>query len=173
MDTLIIDKLRKIEKLAKLGVGGERQNAARMLGDLLCQYGLTLDDLSEEKEYRINYRTIWEKKLLFQIYAKVTGSSRISYSRHKDKTGIFFKLNTVQYIDFMAMYDAYRPALKTEMETLFSAFLSKHNIFAPPDEDDEKGKCNQEESERIWRMAMGLRDVPVLNKTKLIEGNRI
>lgn len=174
MDTLIVDKLRKIEKLANCGVDGERKNAARMLRDLLFQHGLTLEDLSEEneKEYLINYRTTWEKKLLLQIYAKITGSSRIRYSKLKGKTGMFFKLGVTQYIDFMAMYDAYRPALKKEMETLFMAFVSKHNISAPPNEDSKKTQCSTEETERIWQMVMGLRDVVVSNKTKLIEGNR-
>lgn len=172
MDTLIIDRLRKIEKLANCGVDGERENAVRMLRDLLSQHGLTLEDLSEEnkKEYWLNYRTIWEKKLLCQIYAKITGSSQIRYSKLKGKTGMFFKLGVAQYIDFMAMYDAYRPALKKEMETLFMAFVSKHNICAPPNEDSNT-KCSREESERIWQMIMGLRDVPILNKLKLIEGN--
>lgn len=171
MDTLIIDKLRKIEKLANCGIDGERKNAARMLRDLLSRHGLTLEDLAEEnkKEYRMNYRTIWEKMLLIQIYAKVIGSSRVTYSKRRGKTGIFFKLSVPQYIDFMAMYKIYRPALKKEMDTLCSAFFAKHNIQNLPPKNYEDQKLDKEESERIWRMAMGLRDVVMLNM-KLIEG---
>lgn len=172
MDTFI-DKLRKIEKLANCGIDGECKNAARMLQNLLSRHGLTLEDLAEEnkKEYRMNYRTIWEKMLLLQICAKITGSSRITYSKRRGKTGIFFKLSVPQYIDFMVMYKTYRPALKKEIDTLCSAFFTKHDIFGPPPKDYKDQKLDKEESERIWRMAMGLRDVAMLNM-KLIERNR-
>lgn len=176
MDT-IVNRLKKIAMLAKRGVAGEQENAVRMLDDLLHQHGLTLEDVldsgSEKKEYTISYKTRWEKRLLFQIYGKVTGKNAVDFRRQRGATKLMFTLTATQHIDFMMMYDAYRPALEEEMKTLFTAFLSKHDIF-PPHNDCEKGSGNSryspEELKRIFQMSAGLRDVAVLDGSRMIEG---
>ena len=45
----ILDRLRKMKQLADRGVGGERENAERLLAEIAAQYGINLADLEEEK----------------------------------------------------------------------------------------------------------------------------
>ena len=46
----LIDKLMKTKALAERGVGGERENAERILTAMLQKYGISLDDLESEEE---------------------------------------------------------------------------------------------------------------------------
>ena len=50
MDDKTKEKLGRLKALAEHGIGGERDNAAKLLDRLLKKYGARLDELDDEQE---------------------------------------------------------------------------------------------------------------------------
>ena len=65
----ITDKLKKLLALAERGCGGEAENARRLLEEHLRKYGLTLEDLYENKTSRriFKYRNKEERQIIVQV----------------------------------------------------------------------------------------------------------
>ena len=67
--------LKKIRALAEHGVGGEAENAEKLLARMMKKYGISEAELDEETRVRhdFTYHGIEEKKILRQVVYKVTG----------------------------------------------------------------------------------------------------
>lgn len=77
----IIEKIKKLQKLAESGVDGEKENAARRVQEIMEKYSITDADIEEEKEetftYFIEGSYCWE--LLRQIAFLERRDFRIIY----------------------------------------------------------------------------------------------
>lgn len=142
----ILQKLKKIK--ARMDRGStvhERDTARRMLMDLLKKYNYTLDDLvtPEKRRFYFNFFTATEKNLLFQIVAHITQESTVTWWRTRNTRKIGFDLTPIQAAMVQDYWEAYREPLKAEIkkyiDTLFSAYISKHKLFAPSS-GDSNGK---------------------------------
>lgn len=67
--------LKKIRALAEHGVGGEAENAEKLLARMMKKYGISEEELDEETRVRhdFTYHGGEEKKILKQVVYKVTG----------------------------------------------------------------------------------------------------
>lgn len=67
--------LRKVRALAEHGVGGEAENAEKLLARMMKKYGISEEELDEETRARhdFTYHGGEEKKILRQVVYKVTG----------------------------------------------------------------------------------------------------
>ena len=67
--------LRKVRALAEHGVGGEAENAEKLLARMMKKYGISEEELDEETRVRhdFTYHGGEEKKILRQVVYKVTG----------------------------------------------------------------------------------------------------
>lgn len=67
--------LKKIRALAEHGVGGEAENAEKLLARMMKKYGISEAELDEETRVRhdFTYHGGEEKKILKQVVYKVTG----------------------------------------------------------------------------------------------------
>lgn len=67
--------LKKIRALAERGVGGEAENAEKLLARMMKKYGISEAELDEETRVRhdFTYHGGEEKKILKQVVYKVTG----------------------------------------------------------------------------------------------------
>ena len=67
--------LKKIRALAEHGVGGEAENAEKLLARMMKKYGISEAELDEETRIRhdFTYHGGEEKKILKQVVYKVTG----------------------------------------------------------------------------------------------------
>lgn len=72
----ITDKLKKLLALAERGCGGEAENARRLLEEHLRKYGMTLEDICENKTSRrtFKYRNKEERTIIIQVFLSVLGS---------------------------------------------------------------------------------------------------
>lgn len=72
----ITDKLRKLLALAERGCGGEAENARRLLEAQLSKYGLTLEDLYENKTSRriFKYRNKEERQIIVQVFYRFSAA---------------------------------------------------------------------------------------------------
>lgn len=66
----ITDKLKKLLALAERGCGGEAENARRLLEEHLRKYGMTLEDICENKTSRrtFKYRNKEERTIIIQVF---------------------------------------------------------------------------------------------------------
>ena len=67
--------LKKVRALAEHGVGGEAENAEKLLARMMKKYGISEAELDEETRVRhdFTYHGGEEKKILRQVVYKVTG----------------------------------------------------------------------------------------------------
>jgi hypothetical protein len=137
-------KLLKVKALAEAGSGGEREAACAVLNRLMLKHGLPDGGLSTEpkKQYRFSYENKYEKRILLQIYAKVTQQNRIRYRYPNNRSKqILLTLTPGQYREMKKLYSVYGKAFKKEMQRVVSglieAFIYKHDLWSGVETDGE------------------------------------
>lgn len=148
---LIKDKLLKLKNLAERGCQGEAIAAQRALANMLNKYGLTLDDIYDDKLdwYWIKTgRSKDVKDILFQCYFQVVDKCNGKYKEVKQYSEIGFELTSAQYADLMSLFDFHSKQFKKErrklLKNLCRAYISKHEIWNKTDEPDDEEKPKKE-----------------------------
>lgn len=114
----LLEKLTAVKALADRGVAGEKEAAEKRLQYMMQKYGITESDLEDSgvRLYWIRYKTEYERKLLYQLAYKYTGSGHAhgcvgTYTgRSRKKVGI--DCTPAQYIEIEADFEFYRAALE-------------------------------------------------------------
>lgn len=162
-DAKVQAKLRKLMALAERGEGGEKDNAQRMLDNLLARHGLTLDDLNEEcREIRwFPIVTVYDRKLATQIMSKVcdtcTPGLYTSKSRPK-KVGV--EVTPAEAIEFELHFDTLRNALAAHFDEAFSAFVQANRLF-PASPSGSRDTELSESDMRVVAMASAIKPTSV------------
>lgn len=131
----MLERLRKIERLAKEGARGERQAAASKLQELLRKHGLTLEDLEatagpKREKVFFTYKTRHERTLLFQIWAKVTDSGgAFTYWKPKNRHGVYLKVSEKEAERIEELFGVYREKLREEIEIVVDAFIQTNELY--------------------------------------------
>lgn len=157
-------KLRKLLALAQQGVGGEQENAQRMMENMMRKYGLSLSDFSEEdipSDHEFTYQDQWTKDLYVQIIAKVLNTRKPPIYRYRGasgKTGRTFicACTNVQAAEIKMLHEIYTRQLKKELDLFFTAFLSKHKLFSNNPDEQEEGKKGREFTDEELMTLMGM-----------------
>lgn len=125
----IKDKLKKIQALAKSGIGGEKETAQRMLNDLCKKYHITIDEIiSEEKKYcTIRVRDKIDEILVRQTIIHICQTNEINNKRYKDIW--MFELTHLQAIEVQDAIKHYRKEWKKQLHDFMIAFIHKNSIF--------------------------------------------
>lgn len=159
MEEFIIEKLKKVKELAERGIEGEAQVAKEKLDILLHKYGLTLKDLEKVQlnEYKFKYVTVYERKIMIQCISKVLDNPKLTYSWYKNKKKEFFvEMTEWQFIEASSLIKfhikQFRKEINERMKAFFSAYCSKHDLFADSAEGDEDIKMTPEEI-ALWLSA--------------------
>jgi len=172
----IREKIRKIQALAEQGIGGEKEDAKRILQRLLAKHKLTLEDLPKLGQdatelYYFRCTGEVERSLLRQCYLYVVPDGEPYYfTRHGRKT-IGFKLTYLQYLELKNYWDYYRQLWKQELGLFYQAFLYKHRIFrksSSTESSPASASLTDEEIKRILRMMLGLSDSGYVPARKLL-----
>ena len=170
-------KLLKVKALAEAGISGEREAACAMLNRLMSKHGLPESGFSAEpkQQYSFSYENKFEKRILFQIYAKVTKQNRIRYRLPNNRSKrILLTLTPGQYQVMKKLYSVYGKAFKKELEWLVSglidAFIYKHDLCSGVETDGEKQPMTAEERQLLRDLYYNLEDVesPFLNITEAV-----
>ncbi len=123
----------KVAVLAERGVGGERQQAKKILAKSLARYGVTLAELRRDdsekiiKKYPVKNKLA--KKLLCQVASCVINSGDIKHRWLKSGKSVEIFLTETQHIEVDAMYSYYLKLLEGDINLLYIAFVNKHDIF--------------------------------------------
>lgn len=88
--------LKKVRALAEHGVGGEAENAEKLLARMMKKYGISEEELDEETRVRhdFTYHGGEEKKILRQVVYKVTGG--YAYELVIPRVGARLELNSAR-----------------------------------------------------------------------------
>lgn len=143
----ILDRIRKVQTLAKQGSEGERQSAEARLKEMMEKYNISLDEIDEEKEEVFYYHLHGERKYeLFAQVAATRGCTRFVFigPEYTDKRARYVRNNTyyrprgtnvcmvcttLQYIEITTAYEVYQKSLDEHYESLFYAFLDTNKLF--------------------------------------------
>lgn len=167
----ITDKLKKLLALAERGCGGEAENARRLLEEQLKKYGLTLEDLYENKTSRriFKYRNKEERKIIVQVFLSVLGSKSEAFKAstyNASKKTIYIDLTDLEYAEISDMVAFFKSQFNKEkkrlMKDILYAFVKKHKIFDCTPNDDDKASdkgIDLEELMRILSLSNGMEDV--------------
>lgn len=88
--------LKKVRALAEHGVGGEAENAEKLLARMMKKYGISEEELDEETRVRhdFTYHGGEEKKILRQVVYKVTAATPTS--SYIPRAGARLELNSAR-----------------------------------------------------------------------------
>jgi hypothetical protein len=186
----IKSKLKKIASLAERGVGGEKENARRLLDVLLSKHGLRIEDVTGAEQETQAYwfkATKAEEAMLIQCYARATNRATVTFWRGKGfrEGEIRIDLTKLEALELRAMWDHFGPLFRQERRKLLArhrkerkllmdAFASKHNLYrAGSDGDDGEGSgeaLSREDLLRLMRLRADLEDTNYVGTRRMIEG---
>lgn len=149
----IIEKVQKMKVLADRGVGGEKDNAARMVEKMMEEHDITeedlKDDLVERHWVRYDSKDKYAKKLLAQIIYEVTADDTFWVRGRKAVAGI--DCTAAQAVEIAAKYEFFYNVYLEDLEIFYSAFISKNRIF-PETAGEEGGDDGEVDYERIKKV---------------------
>ena len=170
----LLEKLKKIKALAEKGFRGEQVNAAVLLSDLMEKHGITEADLegTQVSTYWIRYKTIYERKLIFQLSYMHLGSGHASgcvgaYSGRKRKE-VGIDCTPAQFIEIETDYQFYRKALEEELEVFYSAFIQKNDLFPPPNLSGDEPDAEPVDLNVVMKMAAMMEGIEHRTRHKVI-----
>lgn len=167
MDDKTKEKLLKLLRLSKEGVGGEASNAEAALERLLKQHGMTLADIDDSAIAKVRvemkYNDPNDKQLFVQVVAMVCDPQDVKISRWNNTRTLFCDVTPAQKAEIVVRYELLRKAYKQEVDTLFRAFVIKHKIWSTkPSEKSDRPM--DDETLRALKMAGSLKDVELMKR---------
>jgi hypothetical protein len=128
------DILEKLKALAEKGVGGEAENAKKILKNMCEKQKIHIDDIGDKPQmYRFKVSGKFDFRLLSQIYAFCGYRDKDMFYRRFRKGEIGLELKREQYIELSQIYEvlraAFRTHLKKEEKMIFEAFIHRHELY--------------------------------------------
>lgn len=149
-----INLAKKIKALSERGIGGERDNAKRILEKFMTENGISDSDLEETevKHYKFKVPSTPElnNKLFHQIVWSVVGVDKI-YNVKGERSTLYVLCTPDDALEIEAQFDFYNKLLCKEIDLFYTAFLHKHRIFG---KDPIKKKPNEISEEEILRLSI-------------------
>jgi len=162
----IIEKIKKIQALAERGVEGEAQAAKLMLEKILKQYGLTMEDLSNEtaKERCFVVKTDLDKAIFimcgYVVLGKAKTRSLCSYRGESHK--FYLELTDYEFVEFSCFFEFHKSNAKKEFTRMRkdfqSAYQFKHNLYLR-EKVENPTYLTKEEIEKLTKFADAMEDV--------------
>ena len=148
--------MNKLLELSKRGVGGEKENAKKLLEKLMKKNGMTYEDLEtlEVKTRYIKYKNNLEMKLACQILYMMDPTISIynAYrpNGYKDNSKMRIDVTDSVFIEFEYTFSILKKDLEKELDLFYKAFVVKNHLYpaVTPQQDEEK------EDKITWEEAM-------------------
>ena len=171
--------LKKVRALAEHGVGGEAENAEKLLARMMKKYGISEEELDEETRVRhdFTYHGGEEKKILRQVVYKVTGgyAYELVYtaSGRKVRTQLGADCTPAEKVEIASKAPDNQIAMadggttnglvlwEKEKDAFLAAYIQKHRIFAIR-ADVEPQEISREEALKMGALMQGMSDESLL-----------
>lgn len=165
----IIELAKKLKALADRGVGGEKDNAEKILSNFLKKHNLAFDEIEEEKidHYFFSIDPNYQK-LLNQIVKNVDYSLSLygeldkeTIKKHKMPGNYFTECTASQFVLISSMFDFYKKVYDDEVRVFFTAFCTANDLLStpPPEQQRSLSELSPEELRdyrKANRMAEGI-----------------
>lgn len=150
-----LSRLKRLKALAERGIGGEKENAQRLLDKLCEKYGILPREVEGSDERKLRWFRFRKgaqfRKLLGQCIFKTVGKGRPTYKHtHSRIRELGTECTAAEGIEIELDYDFYADALKEEMTRLVEMFIQKNDLF-PPNCDVAKDSCMTEADMLLYR----------------------
>lgn len=183
----IIDRIRKVKRLAEDGIEGEKEAAKARVEELMQRYNITDEDLEEDKEYLRTYFIdgVFCWKLFMQIaivkfgVKKMLNLNKMRVPReHREvfntiasgkKYNVAILCTAAQFIELTAYYEIVQRGLEEQAEAFFFAFLDRNQLLAQASESDKNKEISEKEAEMVRRAMLMSRGIDKVVVNKLIE----
>lgn len=178
----IIEKLRKIKKLADKGINGESENAKLLLKQLMQKYGINdfqIEENEPKKDYKFHVKNQLEERLFFNCMANLFGSEseimNSGYNYKHRKKDLYFNMTLSEYVlareffDFHVKY--FNKTMEKEKMKILRAYIHANDIFdiTPQNQETgETGKTEESITEIMEILAMSERiknEIPTFRKS--------
>ena len=172
-------KLAKIVQLAKLGVGGEKDNALRILKELCVTNSIDFAEVMGDditfREYIVGrYRNEQELRIVSQVCFKFGSidDGRFGVRYNKYRKVVMVETTPAKYAEVAYAYPIYireyRRLLKQTVEDLAGAFIGTNRLYQPDyghePEDDQPDTRTNDEIAAAWcraQLSMGISPVRI------------
>lgn len=167
--------LKKVRALAEHGVGGEAENAEKLLARMMKKYGISEEELDEETRVRhdFTYHGGEEKKILRQVVYKVTGgyAYELVYtaSGRKVRTQLGADCTPAEKVEIEYLFDFYKRLWEKEKDAFLAAYIQKPRIFAIR-ADVEPQEISREEALKMGALMQGMSDESPLRAVECGQG---
>ena len=160
----ILERLRKMKALANAGVGGERENAEKLLEELAARHGINLDDLEgdEVEKYVVKFSQTWQRDLFNQLMGvmRQEKAERGETLREKElelwkrRFGTKYCMVTENYtyatkcdwIELSAKFEVLKADYKRQQKSFYLAFLMANDLLTDPNDDAPEPTPEQEKA---------------------------
>lgn len=158
MNERVIELAKKLKALADRGIGGERNNAIKMLEKLMAQHAITMDMINENdaKDHPFVVDKL-SRKFFVQTVANVVGRNG-KFGQYvkapRNKLRFYVTCTPAEAIEIQAKFDFFYTAWEKELEIFYSAFIQKNQLYSKPTEGDEHEDkdLTQEELRNLAKM---------------------
>lgn len=152
-------KLGKLRELAIRGVGGEAENAKRMLDALCERYGITVEEMFDDEKrlrsWRVRSTVV---KLFLQLWTSLYGANarylnevKIYRTADVNYNIIEAPMTEAEYIELNNLWEWHRDNYQRErrrLRKLFqSAYIARYSLY-PCEEDAEWEKYRDDSADR-------------------------
>ena len=130
--------LKKIKALAERGIGGEKENAEKLLKKLMQEHNIKEEDLDEEtiKVFPFKMPKFYNStKLAGQVFYSIVGFE-VNNGKGFYTNGLkqlYIKCTAAEFVEFEAKFKFYSYHFKNDLKTFYHAFIEANKIFPPPD----------------------------------------
>jgi len=173
----IINKINKVRALAEQGEGGEKISAESLLNSLMQKYGITEEDLYDEKEQVYFFKISGYKcrDLFRQVAIIYCNVDRMTYFGNDAQDKYAKKIRKItdysrprgsnmvvictpsKYIELKYAYDIFQKSFDRHVEGLFYGFLDTNNLLAPYNPDNPKADMDDETIDIATRMGLAVK----------------
>lgn len=136
--------LKKIRTLAERGVGGEAENAEKLLAHMMEKYDISEDELDADIRERNDF-----EYHAYELYYTATG--------RKVKTQLGADCTPAEKVEIEYLFDFYKRLWEKEKEAFLAAYIQKHRIFAIRT-DIEPQEISPEEALKMGALMEGMSD---------------
>lgn len=162
---MVNDRLLKVVKLAKHGIGGEKDAALQKVKWICEKNGLDFDevmssdeDAAESCRYTFRVKSRAEFDVAIQVAAKFLESTKIKGGCFRGVGCLVYKATKSKHIEMIYAVEQYLAVFRKErrmiIKSLTDGFIAKHELYPPTPDNQED--CQATASD-INHMANALR----------------
>lgn len=176
MNSNITETMKHLLALSEQGVGGEKENATKLLNKLMKKYNISEEDLKKEElhNHEVRFKTKWQESLIHQIVYMINPERNIyKYTNRKAKIAIL-ELTDAEWIEHQYLYSIYKKSFEEELELFTLAFIQRNNIFPKevPDhikEQQEKEPKKEMDYYKMLKVSQMVRGIDYTNVRKALK----